>query len=56
MEFSHDFTLERKIKAVESAIYENICEINTWHTRQGFYASKITTLSISSLSTGLVNS
>jgi alpha-mannosidase len=39
MEFSHDFTLERKIKAVESAIYENICEINTWHTRQGFYAS-----------------
>lgn len=39
MEHSKGFTLERKIRAIESAIYEKIHELKVWRTRQGVYVS-----------------
>lgn len=39
MEFTSERVLERKLKAVENAIYDDVHVLSKWQTRQGFYAS-----------------
>lgn len=39
MEFTQERILERKLKTVEAAIFEDVRELTVWQTKQGFYAS-----------------